>query len=168
MVVISIFGGVDTTSAMFGLGLSLFIENPTQWQLLRENETFVEPAVEEMIRARPTTTWVTRETTEDIRFRDLDIPVGTTLHMMVHASARDPSICDDPAFDISATRRKHFGFGGGAHHCIGHLVARTDLAAAFRELRKVFVTVEYDREPVWRPDSGNTGPVSLPIKYVVA
>jgi hypothetical protein len=24
---------------------------------------------------------------------------------------------------------------------------------------------EYDGEPVWLPDSGNTGPVKLPIKF---
>lgn len=96
------------------------------------------------------------------------IPAGTVLHLLVHASARDPAVCDNPAFDITAKRRRHFGFGGGAHHCIGHFVARTDIAAALRALRKTFVTIAYDGTPEWLPDSGNTAPARLPITYEVA
>ena len=65
-IVISIFGGVDTTRALLGLGLSLFIENPAQWQALRRDASLIPAAVEEFIRARPTTTWATREAVEDV------------------------------------------------------------------------------------------------------
>lgn len=167
-IVISIFGGVDTTRALLGLGLSLFIENPAQWQALRRDESLIPAAVEEFIRARPTTTWATREATEDVFLNDRMIEKGTVLHLLVHASARDPQICDDPGFDITRPRKRHFGFGGGAHHCIGHFVARTDLAAALRALRETFATIAYDGDPVWMPDSGNTGAIRLPIKYEVS
>lgn len=167
-IVISIFGGVDTTRALLGLGMSLFIENPEQWQKLREDASLIPAAIEEFIRARPTTTWATREAVEDVEMNGQVIAKGTVLHLLVHASARDPAICDDPAFDITAKRRKHFGFGGGAHHCIGHFVARTDTACALAALRETFRTVAYDGEPEWLPDSGNTGARRLPIKYEVA
>ena len=164
-IVISIFGGVDTTRALLGLGLSLFIENPAQWQALREDEGLIPAAIEEFIRARPTTTWATREAVEDVEVNGQEIKAGTVLHLLVHASARDPLVCDDPGFDITAKRKLHFGFGGGAHHCIGHFVARTDMAAALRALRRTFKTVAYGSEPEWLPDSGNTGAVRLPIRY---
>ncbi len=167
-IVISIFGGVDTTRALLGLGLSLFIENPRQWELLRADESLVPNAVEEFIRARPTTTWSTREAVEDVEMDGVTIPKGTVLNLLVHASARDPEICDDPAFDIQARRKRHFGFGGGAHHCIGHLVARTDTASALAALRETFRRVDYDGAPEWLPDSGNTGALRLPIRYEVA
>ncbi len=167
VIVISIFGGVDTTRALLGLGLSLFIENPAQWQALRQDEGLIPAAIEEFIRARPTTTWATREATEDVELSGVRVEKGTVLHLLVHASARDPAICDQPAFDITAPRRKHFGFGGGAHHCIGHFVARTDIAAALAALRRSFVRVAYDGVPEWLPESGNTGPLSLPIVYEV-
>lgn len=166
-IVISIFGGVDTTRALLGLGLSLFIENPGQWQCLREDAGLIPAAVEEFIRARPTTTWATRETVEDVEMNGQTIEKGTVLHLLVHASARDPQICEAPAFDITARRRRHFGFGGGAHHCIGHFVARTDIAAALGALRRTFRTVAYDGTPEWLPDSGNTGARRLPIRYEV-
>lgn len=166
-IVISIFGGVDTTRALLGLGLSLFIENSDQWQALRRDARLIPAAVEEFIRARPTTTWATREAVEDVEIAGRTIARGTVLHLLVHASARDPQICDNPRFDINRPRKRHFGFGGGAHHCIGHFVARTDLAAALTALRETFVTIAYDGDPLWMPDSGNTGAISLPIRYEV-
>lgn len=166
-IVISIFGGVDTTRALLGLGMSLFVEHPAQWQALRRDATLIPAAVEEFIRARPTATWATREAVEDVEISGRVIAKGTLLHLLVHASARDPEICGDPRFDITAKRRQHFGFGGGAHHCIGHFVARTDIAAALGELREAFAMVEYDGPPEWLPDSGNTGALRLPIKYEV-
>ncbi len=166
-IVISIFGGVDTTRALLGLGLSLLIDHPDQWQMLREDGALIEPAVEEFIRARPTTTWATREAIEDVEMNGEVICRGTVVHLLVHASARDPEICDDPDFDITAKRRMHFGFGGGAHHCIGHFVARTDIACALDALRRTFVRVDYDGAPEWLPDSGNTGALRLPIRYEV-
>lgn len=167
-IVISIFGGVDTTRALLGLGLSLFIENPAQWDILRADESLIPAAVEEFIRARPTTTWSTREALEDVEMNGMTIAKGTVVHLLVHASARDPEICEDPRFDITAKRRKHFGFGGGAHHCIGHFVARTDTGCALNALRKTFRTISYNGNPEWLPDSGNTGALKLPIRYEVA
>ncbi len=168
IIVISIFGGVDTTRALLGLGLSLFIDNPDQWQILRRDAALIPAAVEEFIRARPTTTWATREAVTDVEMGGQMITKGTVLHLLVHASARDPDICDNPRFDITLPRKKHFGFGGGAHHCIGHFVARTDMAAALGALRETFATITYDGTPEWLPDSGNTGALSLPVKYEVS
>lgn len=167
LIVIAIFGGVDTTRGQLGLGLSLFIADPTQWQALRDDETRVPSAVEEFIRARPTTTWVTREATEDVVINDLTIPEGTVIHLLVHATSRDPQICEVPDFDITRDRKTHFGFGGGTHHCVGHMMARTDMAAALRSLRKTFKRVWMDGQPVYLPDSGNTAPERLPIGYEV-
>lgn len=167
-IVISIFGGVDTTRALIGLGLSLFIDHPEQWQILRDDPDLVPQAVDEFIRLRPTTTWATREAIEDIDMNGTVIKRGTVLHLLVHASATDPLICDDQGFDITARRKKHFGFGGGAHHCIGHFVARTDIASAFRAVAGTFRKVAYDGTPEWLPDSGNTGALTLPIRYEVA
>lgn len=167
-IVISIFGGVDTTRSLLGLGLSLMIEHPEQWQALREDENLIPKAVDEFIRMRPTTTWATREAVEDVEISDTLIRRGTILHLLVHASATDPAICKDNGFDITQKRKRHFGFGGGAHHCIGHFMARTDIASAFGALRRTFRTVAYNGDPEWLPDSGNTGAVRLPIGYEVA
>ena len=164
LIVISIFGGVDTTRSQLGLAVKLFIEHPDQWQVLRANPALVPQAIEEVIRQHPTTTWVTREATEDFEFEGIQIASGQTLHLLVHASATDPAVCPDAAFDVTAQRKVHFGFGGGAHNCLGQLVARTDMACALGAMAKGIAGFEYTGTPKWLPDSGNTSPVTLPIK----
>jgi len=74
---------------------------------------------------------VTREALEDIEFEDLHIPAGTVLHLFSASAGTDPRAYPNPAFDLTVEeRRRHFGFGGGAHHCIGHFVARGDMGEA--------------------------------------
>jgi cytochrome P450 len=70
-------------------------------------------------------------------------------------------------FDITAgERRPHFGFGGGIHYCLGHYVARTDMCEALTVLARRLREPRPADRAAWLPDSGNTGPVRLPIAFV--
>ncbi|MGE4250949.1 MAG: cytochrome P450 [Parvibaculaceae bacterium] len=164
MVVLAVFGGIDTTRNQLGLAMSMFIDNPAQWQLLAKEPELARPAVEEVMRTRPTTTWVTRETMEDIVFNGIEIKKGTTLHLFAESAGTDPQVFT-PGFDIAAKRMPHFGFGGGVHHCLGHFIARGDMTEALRILAQRVRNPRYDGEPAWLPDSGNTGAVRLPIAF---
>lgn len=73
MVVLLIFGGIDTTRNQLSLGLRLFMEHPEQWELLAADPSLAPLAVEEVMRLQPTTTWVSREAAEDFNFQGLDI-----------------------------------------------------------------------------------------------
>ena len=164
MIVLSIFGGIDTTRSQIGLAMAMFIEHPDQWELLGVNPDLARAAVEEVMRLRPTTTWVTREATENFVFRGAPIAAGTTIHLFSSAAATDPDHFT-PGFDITVKRKPHFGFGGGRHHCIGSQIARGDMTEALRLLAQRLKNPVYDGEPKWMPDSGNTGPLSLPIAF---
>lgn len=164
MVVLAVFGGIDTTRNQLGLAMSVFINTPDQWNLLAAHPEYVEGAVEEVMRTRPTTTWVTREALQDIQFKDLLIPKGTTVHMFAESAGTDP-LAFPPGLDITEERKNHYGFGAGPHHCLGHYIARADMAEALRLLSRHMKNLAYDGDPVWLPDSGNTGPVKLPIKF---
>jgi cytochrome P450 len=164
MVVLAVFGGIDTTRNQLGLGMSVFIDNPEQWKLLGEHPEFARGAVEEVMRTRPTTTWVTREALEDIVFKDVLIAKGTTLHLFTESAGTDLAVFA-PGIDVTQERKNHYGFGAGPHHCLGHIIARTDMTEAFRLLARRLENPAYDGEPAWLPDSGNTGPISLPIMF---
>ena len=165
MIVIAIFGGVDTTRAQLGFAVALFIDHPAEWQKLCADHGLIPAAIEEVIRTRPTTTWATREATETFVHNGVTITKGDILHMFVQASALDDDAAEPPEFDISARRKVHFGFGGGAHHCLGQHVARTDMAAALRVLAIRWAEINWNGVPEWLPDSGNTSPVCLPIRF---
>ncbi|WP_425046232.1 cytochrome P450 [Primorskyibacter sp. S87] len=164
LIVISIFGGVDTTRAQLGFAIALFVEHPGQWQKLRNHPELVHQAIEEVIRTRPTTTWSTREAIQNFSFGGVNIRKGETLHILVHATAFDPEAGQgERQFDIGRRRRVHFGFGGGAHHCLGQFVARTDMAAALTVMLRRWQHFSWSGSPEFLPDSGNTSPVRLPL-----
>lgn len=163
LLVISIFGAVDTTRAQLGNAMSLFANHPQQWQLLRKDKSLIPQAIEEVIRQRPTTTWVTREALEDFEYEGQPITRGETVHLLVHSASVDPAIAPQPDFDILAKRKPHIGFGGGAHHCLGHMVARTDMASAIAALVDTIETFKLSGTDEWLPDSGNTGAIKLPL-----
>jgi len=159
-------GAIETTRNQLGLGIDLFINHPEQWQLLRKHPEYSANAVEEVMRRRPTTTWVTREAAEACDIDGIHVPKGTTIHLFTESSGTDTRSYPDPAFDITQSDRpKHFGFGGGRHHCLGHFIARGDMTAAFALLAQRLPQLRYVEEPTWLPDSGNTGPVRQLIAW---
>ena len=147
--------------------------SPGQWRLLAERPDLGPAAVEEVMRIRPTTTWVTREATADFTFDGLAIRAGTTIHLFCESAGTDPGDAGDAGsggavagFDITAgERRPHFGFGGGIHYCLGHYVARTDMCEALTVLARRLREPRPAGQAAWLPDSGNTGPVRLPIAF---
>jgi cytochrome P450 len=165
IIVLAIFGGIDTTRNQLGLGIQTFIDHPDQWEKLAAQPELAGQAVEEVMRVRPTVTWVTREAVEDFAFQGLEIEKGTTVHLFSESAGSDPRVIEAPGFDITARRPLHFGFGQGGHHCLGHAVARSDMAVVLRVWPARVTALANDGPAVWLPDSGNTGPLSLPISF---
>lgn len=165
MTSLMIFGGFDTTRNQLGLAMKSFVEHPDQWELLRRDPELASKAVEEVMRVNPTVTWVTREAVEDFEYKDLQVPAGTTIHLYSVPAGSDPRKFDDGSFDITATRPPHFGFGGGIHHCVGHFVARIDMREALKTLSRRMPNLRPNGEATYLPDSGNTGPIVLPLAF---
>ncbi|MFD0902954.1 cytochrome P450 [Actinomadura sediminis] len=165
--VLLIFGGFDTTRNQLGLAMQTFSGHLDQWSLLAERPDLGGKAVEEVMRVNPTVRWVTREVLEDFTFEGLDLTAGTTVHLYSESAGTDPRVFP-PGLDITAERKPHFGFGGGAHHCLGHFVARSDMSEALPLLARRMRDIRLLPGATWLPDSGNTGPVRLPIGFTPA
>ena len=125
-----IFAGMDTTRNQLSLAMSMFLDHPDQWELLAAQPELGRAAVEEVMRVSPTVTWVTREALEDFEFKGVQIAKGTTIHLLSGLAGTDDTDGAEVSFDITGTRRSHFGFGGGVHHCLGHFIARSDMSEA--------------------------------------
>jgi cytochrome P450 len=164
MIVLAIFGGVDTTTAQLGLAVATLMERPADWRRLAAEPGLVPAAVEEVMRLRPTTTWVTREAVEDLEIGGVRIPAGTTLHLLTESAGTDPAAYPEAGFSLEERRRAHFGFGGGRHHCLGSHLARADMAVALRVLTARCAPPEPAGPAEWLPESGNTGPARLPLR----
>lgn len=159
------FAGMETTRNQLGLALQTLLAHPDQWRLLAERPDLGANAVEEVMRVNPTVTWVTREALEDVELQGLRIPAGGIVQVLSHAAGTDPAAMPDPSFDITQVRPPHHGFGAGVHHCLGHFVARTDLAVALPLLARRMPDALPDGPGLWLPVSGNTGAVRFPIRF---
>jgi len=165
MGVMLVFAGVDTTRNQLGLGMSMFLQFPDQWEILAENPELDMAASNECMRVRPTITWVTREAVEDFVFQGLEIKKGTTLHLFSESAGTDPGTFEETPFNITRKRTRNYGFGGGIHVCLGQVIARNDMAVAYRILSARLKDIALNGEAKYLPDSGNTGPTTLPIKF---
>ncbi|KMO79134.1 MULTISPECIES: cytochrome P450 [Mycolicibacterium] len=165
--VLLIFGGFDTTRNQLGLAMQTFMAHLDQWRLLAERPELGGKAVEEVMRVNPTVRWVTREVLEDFEYEGVPLKAGTTVHLYSESAGTDPRVFDG-SFDITAERKPHFGFGGGAHHCLGHFVARSDMSEALPLLARRMRDPHALPGATWLPDSGNTGPIQLPIGFTPA
>ena len=119
------------------------------------------------MRLRPTTTWVTREALEDIPFKDVLIKKGTTLHLFTELAGTDPA-------RARAGNRHHGGAqaplrfrGRPAPLSRPHHRARRHDGSVPPACRSASRTRSTTAQPTWLPDSGNTGPITLPIKFDV-
>jgi cytochrome P450 len=165
MAVMLAFAGVDTTRNQLGLGLSMFMASPEQWEFLAADPSLDMAASNECMRTRPTITWVSREAIEDFEFKGLEIKSGTTLHLFSESAGTDPAAFPNAEFNITVPRERNFGFGAGMHVCLGQMVAKNDMAVAYRLLSQRIKSPRIQGTPVSLPDSGNTGWVYLPIAF---
>ncbi|HEX7740292.1 MAG TPA: cytochrome P450 [Marmoricola sp.] len=160
-----VFAGMETTRNQLTLALQTLFAHPDQWRLLAEQPDLGGNAVEEIMRVNPTVTWITREALEDVEINGLSIPAGSIVQLLSHATGTDPEAMEETRFDITSPRPMHMGFGGGVHHCLGHFVARIDMAVALPILAQRMPDAHADGPGEWLPVSGNTGAIRFPIRF---
>ena len=130
------FAGSDTTKNALAIGLQAFVANPEQIERYRDEEALRSSAVEEVLRwASPVAYW-TRTAKVDVEMDGLHIPKGDRVVSMLRSANRDEEVFPMPLrFDIGRRPNPHVAFGGGGpHHCLGAMLARAEIRAAFDEL----------------------------------
>ena len=163
-----VLGGQDSTHNQLGLAMILFAGHPEQWALLAQRPELAARATEEVIRVAPAVPIVWRTASEDLAWRDLFIPAGTRLWLLVGAAHTDEATFgpDARCFDITVERSPQLAFGHGVHYCLGAALARGEIAEALPILAARLPGLELTGPPELRPEiSGFVGPVTLPIRF---
>ena len=167
-------GGVDTTQSQLAHTVRLLAEHPSQWQMLVEDPSLAQDAVEEALRFEPITPFTARMTTEDVEFRGVTFPLGTIVMVCAFTGNRD--LADDErgaagadAFDIAAPRgrARALTFGAGVHYCVGANLARLELQEALSFLAQRVRTLELDGQPELESITGIYGIARLPVKLAI-
>jgi cytochrome P450 len=159
--------GSDTTRNALCDGIRAFVSHPDQIARYRDKPELRATAVEEVLRfSTPITFWV-RGTTRDVTFGGATIPRGARVVTMLRSANRDEEVFERPfEFDIARDPNPHVAFGGGgAHHCLGAMLARAEIRAALDELLLNDSDIELSEPIIQHPNmfSNMTVYESLPI-----
>jgi len=147
-----LFGaGFDSPTSIVGMGLRLFLDNPGQAQLLREDPTLADTATEEILRCEPAVQIMFRAARRDVTLAGVTIPAGSIVLALVAGACHDPALVDDPdRFDIRRRPSGGLSFGGGAHYCLGAHLARLSATVLFPMLLQRFPHMQLAEEPTYR------------------
>lgn len=129
--------GNDTTRNTTTLGMLAFQEHPDQRDLLvADFAGRIGPAVEEIVRwASPVLTF-RRTAVVDTVLGGQEVRAGDWVAMLYASGNRDTRAFERPeTFDLTRTPNPHVGFGGGgAHYCLGNMLAKMQLRHVFEQL----------------------------------
>lgn len=162
-----LFAGHETTANLIAVGMSLLLQQPEQFERLKADPDKIPAAVEELLRCVSPVHTLARQALQDVTIRGVDIPVGSSLYLMVGSANRDAEKYPDPErLDINRNPTRTLGFGYGIHYCLGAALARMESQVAFatmlRRLPDLRIT---GGPPVFRPNYFLRGLLALPVEF---
>ena len=168
-VIITLVGGLETTTNLIGNGILTLLRYPDQMQKLREDLSLIPSAVEEMLRFESPSQHTARLAPEDRELGGKLIRKRQAVIAIMAAANRDPERFSDPdRFDIARQDNRHLAFGYAAHFCFGAPLARIEGQIAFSALLGRLKNLELASEDfVWRENFGLRGLSSLPVRFDV-
>lgn len=149
-----LIAGHETTANLIGNGLLALLRHPDQLQLLKDEPTLIDAAVEELLRYDTSVQSMKRLAKKDVEFGGQQIKQGQLVYAMLGAANRDPAQFSEPD-RLDITRRKkenrHLAFGYGIHFCLGAPLARLEAPIALNTLLRRFPDLHLtDETPLWR------------------
>jgi cytochrome P450 len=131
--------GHETTVNSMVLGLVAWCRNPAQRALFLDGSADQMLAINEMMRLSGMSMLQRKIALVEFVWHGQTIKPGDFIFLFVGAANRDPAVFKNP--DVMDIRRANLEqamtFGPGIHHCVGHYLARVELAVFFdRFLRR--------------------------------
>ncbi len=135
--------GHETTTSLVGNALVSLLENPDEFQKLKDDPGLIESTVEEVLRYQSPLQIGNRLATADFEIDGNIIPAGTYIHTSIAGANRDPEMFENPEkFDVSRKPNKHLAFITGIHVCLGATLSRLEGKAAIGKLVRRFPNIQ--------------------------
>jgi cytochrome P450 len=131
-----LFGGIETSEAMTANLLFHLLADRHQFQLVGDDRSLLDAAVEESLRLEPAAARVDRYATRDVNLGGASVRAGDLVVVSIAAANRDPDVFDRPdQFDLARENaHAHLAFAHGPHACLGAQLARMETRAAVMAL----------------------------------
>jgi cytochrome P450 len=132
--VLLLTAGIETTRELLSNVFLCLVSFPGLEDLLRANPSWLNVAIEEILRYRAPVQFQVRVAQRDVHIGDALIRSGQTVVPYLGSANRDERIFPHPdQLDILRSPNRHLAFGlGGAHFCLGAPLARLEARIALR------------------------------------
>ena len=143
------------------------IESPAERARFEPTPEAARLLADEVVRWATPVRHFCRTATRDTEVAGVGIAAGESVALFFPSANRDEAAFDDPmTFRIDRRPNNHLGFGHGIHHCLGRLLALTELRVFFSALLPQLRDVEI-AGPVRGIESNFTGGLkNLPLRVV--
>jgi cytochrome P450 len=142
--------GAETTYRATGTLLYALLANPEQFEAVKKDRSLVPKAIEEALRWDPPLTSLMRRTTRDVEFQGVQIGEGSNVTGCLASANRDPRVYEPSGtvdeFDLFRPRKPNLTFAGGAHVCLGQLLARAEMEQALNLVIDRLPDLRFDPE----------------------
>jgi len=136
---IVLIAGHDTTANTMSLGVAALAQHPEAVEYIRQHPENAANVVLELMRLVAMSTAMSRRVDEDFTWRGHELKEGQYVILFQGGANRDPKVFPDPdRFDPTRPQDLNMTFAPGAHHCIGHLLAKMQLGEFFPEFVRRF------------------------------
>jgi cytochrome P450 len=161
-----IIAGNETTRNATSGGILALMENPSERVRIKEDNTVMPTAIEEILRWTTPITHLMRTASRDVEFRGRKIRQGDRVVVWNASADRDDEVFQNPdRFDIGRTPNEHIAFGYGEHFCLGANLARLQLKVMVEELTRRLPDIEL-AGPVQRLRSNLVAGIKhMPVRF---
>ena len=128
-------GAFDTTASALATAAHELSTNHEQADKLYSNVSFLDRAVDEMIRWDTPVNYFRRTASKDYELNGQLIRKNDRVVMCFASGNRDEDVFENPdVFNIERERNKHLSFGHGQHFCLGSGLAHLEIRTFFEEV----------------------------------
>ena len=165
--IITLTGGLETTTNLIGNGLFTLLENPGGFARLASDPSLLPSAIEEFLRFESPIQQTARLAPDDLELGGKTIHKSDAVISVIGAANRDPARFPDPdRLDLGRADNRHLAFGWGGHFCFGAPLARLEAQIVFRTiLRRLRNITPASFPPRWQSNTTFRGLVALPISF---
>jgi hypothetical protein len=160
--------GHETTTSFIGNGIYTLLSHPDQWRQLQDDPSFLNSALEEILRYESPVARQPRLMKQDAELGGKQICRGQVVFQMLNAANRDPAYFVDPdRFNIRRQPNRHIAFGLSIHFCVGAVLARTEGQVVFRTVMDRLPKIRLlDDKPDWDLQKPNSRMLrTLPVLF---
>jgi len=133
MLLVILFGGLDTVASTLGFIANFMASNPAHRRLLIDEPVLIDNAVEELMRRFPPSA-TARTLTRDYDYKGVRFKQGEKVYISPLLAGIDDRRYPN-AWEIDFRRKDvlHNSFGTGPHRCPGSMLARLEMRLFLRE-----------------------------------